>query len=1147
MKIRLLAYRKKETNSTAESTYELDLQEEPNISLNFKFSDIKNPDTRKSNYSQTFKLPFTQRNNDFFQNWFNVNHTTLVYDTKKKFNAALYVGTVPQFEGFIQLKGVYTKSEYYDVVLMSNTADLFSAIGEKKLRDVFMNDDGSLSDELNHTFNKDNMVDSWNGGSTDFENVNGVPLQDSVAGVQKVMYPLSVTKPNFFWDQYTNAYLDMYDPYDTDFYPNTVVDSTPYMVPITQFRPALQIKNILRLIIVRAGFSYTSEFIDGTYFGKLFMTTGNHLGADIIPTVEAGGVDLSGNMTATNIGSWGYYDDDIIEIGDCQDLDPTVVPAGTLLGADTGCWNTTYDYFTKLHPTQTQIQVRHEPCGAKVGDCNDANMCMDVYLQGYDASSNTPDTSIIYDELIGVEITPGYSYTHTLDMTNIPLGYSFQILIRPRNIKGAGGGLPRYLQLGCSAGFTSLDGESKIQCIWDNYSSGVYDGEVNIPMCIDPEISQKGFLKDLIQRFNLIILSDPNDPSNLIIEPYTHYLSQGGIKTWTNKLDTSKEIIIKDTTTLQKKFVKFSDLEDVDIQNKSVKDDEPESNVWGKIDIEVTSNEFASGELKNEPIFSPFINGRVYRNEDTNLEPFPTNMAVQYETSYNRTEDGGFEIIPSPTTKPKLFYYNGEDTPVKENATTRTFYLHRADSSGGSITTYGFLSYPVCTPYEIDPAAASPTYEFTLNPTNRSLYWNSNPPIDGGIQVFNYMETEGTWFANTLYGLYWKPYLDNIYSSEAKIMECYLNLNEVDIFDFKFNDEIFIKDTYWRILDISNYQVGEKASTKVTLLKIIDSLNNCNDCGYVPAFVDGSNLWSDMYYWWCPDTNPGCTPVMDYATADFTGLYTDFECCECQGGTSIFYGYDSGGNQIWVCQADTGSLPLRLKNQTSKKSLLGLGTLQGLISSKIGGKRNPFRTGIDTSKFSRNILPSYGDDMVIKYKVSKKQIPQLQGESHKFVVIGYTEGTTRGYAYPEGDQNRTKLRIPTNTNSVIRIKGSATVISGFNATYPLGYTESFAYYTGFKMVNDGATQLGTAGGQVEFQLREGSIVTSCTLYIDINDGELRFGLDDSQADTKRIWNLTVELDINRIYNMSLGYDENWALYQNGQHIQFQGGGFLIWN
>ena len=63
----------------------------------------------------------------------------------------------------------------------------------------------------------------------------------------------------------------------------------------------------------------------------------------------------------------------------------------------------------------------------------------------------------------------------------------------------------------------------------------------------------------------------------------------------------------------------------------------------------------------------------------------------------------------------------------------------------------------------------------------------------------------------------------------------------------------------------------------------------------------------------------------------------------------------------------------------------------------------------------------------------------------------------------------------------------------------------------------------------------------------MNNSILRFGLDDSQTDTKRIWALTVDLDINVVSNFSSGYGENWALYQNGQHIQFENEDFLLWN
>ena len=166
--VRLIAYRNATTSSTTETSYELDLQENPSVSVNFQFSDIKEPETRKASYSQTFKLPFTDNNNEFFQNWFNVNLDTLVFTARTTFDATLFVGATPQFEVIIQLKAVYQKAQLYEVVLMSNTADLFTMVGNKKLKDVFKNENGSYSTELDHVYTQGNITDSWNGASDSF-------------------------------------------------------------------------------------------------------------------------------------------------------------------------------------------------------------------------------------------------------------------------------------------------------------------------------------------------------------------------------------------------------------------------------------------------------------------------------------------------------------------------------------------------------------------------------------------------------------------------------------------------------------------------------------------------------------------------------------------------------------------------------------------------------------------------------------------------------------------------------------------------------------------------------------------------------------------------------------------------------------------
>jgi len=1140
MKVRLVAYRPNTTSDTADSTFQLDLQEEPNISLNFQFSDIKEPDARKGSYSQTFKLPFTDNNHQFFQDWYNVNIDTLVYDTRTKFDATLYVGTVPQFEGSLQLKAVYQKAQCYEVVLMSNTSDLFSVIGEKKLRDCLKNDDGTYSAELNHQYNETQMANSWNGSSSAFVNAAGTSLRDTDVNVQKVMYPLSVTQPEFYWEQESNQFLDMTS---SDIISYGVIDAFPYMVSFLQFRPSIQLKTLFKLIFARAGFSYTSNFIDGDYFGKIYMTTGNHLGESTLPTVNTSD-DFSGNMTVGNIGAWGMFNSSAFPApggaAECVELGPVVIPAGTVCFDDQNQWNTTYHYFTKNHPTQTGMYATHRIFHDNVEACEGSNMLMDVWLEGWNATTNTPITTEVWDQTIGIPIgNSNQNYVYGFDISEMPINYSCRILIRVYNAKRVGGEFSASMTLGAQAGNTISCGatnyRSKISVVWDNYSLGVYDSIVNMPMCIDPDITQKDFLKDIIQRFNLVVLSDPDDSSNLIIEPYNDYLADSSIKDWTKKLDLSKEVILKDTTSLQKKSVLLTDLEDEDVANKSFKEKYPNINVYGHAEIEVTNNQFASGELRNNPIFSPYINNKVYQSEEQWLQPYPKNMVVQYEYSYNRNEDGEKIPVTSAETKPKLFWYNGAATTVRDDSDNAiTYNMHYQPVVGQAINTVSFNTYPVCTPYDITPSSDS----YTLGPTNKSLYWWSNPPITQS-DIFNYEANNGTWGSNTLYGLYWKPYLDNIYSTDARIMECHLNLNEVDIFNFKFNDEIFIKETYYRILDITNYQVGAKASTKVTLLKVIDSLNNCSDCNYVPGYLNGSNIYNDMFYLWCPEGTPNCTPTLPVS------LYTDEECCYCIGGEPYILGSEQG-NALYGC-VNAGSLPLVVQNQINLTSILGQGTLRSVTSDTLGGLNKPLIRGVDNNKYSRNILPSFGDDMMIKYKSKRKNVPQLQGESHRFVLTGYTEGNTRSYAYPEGSENSRPLIIPTNTNCIIKVKGIATVIGGTSSSHPLGTTEGFAYHTGFKNTIAGSTQLGVAGGVSDFSLRDGSIPASCTLYIDMNNSVLRFGLDDSETDTKRIWEISVELDINRIPYFTLGYDENFALYQNGDYILFENLDLLIWN
>ena len=1225
-KIRLVAYRKKQSTDTFDATFELDLQEAPNISLNYQFADIREPEKRKANYSQTFKLPFTKANNEFFQNWYDVNLASLIFNTRKRFNATLYVGTVPQFEGVLQLRSVYQKGGYYEVVLMSSAADLFNIIGNNLLRDVFRKEDAngvpSYDTQLNHTYNASNLAKSWDGSAADFYSVNadgsqGGSLRDADGGVQKVVYPMSVTVPKFYYlgentGQYLNltqAELDAFDPEDLD---EGDVPLMYYTVPITQFRPAIQLKALFKLILAKAGFSYTSTFIDktsadGGYFCKLFMTTGNHT-QNPCPTI----INTPGQATGAMIvgSSQQYFAQFVMAAGQnfspCTTGNPqTNVWNGTdwmTFTADTSSpttgyttpydpyslWDTTTQTFTKTDHNQLALRVRFVAeirnfAAVDQGNCTNCgcgspnNNDMRVHYRLVDTTGNVLqyyDYDLNFNELVVLNQNSAFYFDDEISLIGddiyggVQLNQTVSIQIKFSMLRKFDENEEGFIKLGASQCIDFSDNSgtcaaenfifaglyNEISCSWDGYDSNVYGQTVNVPFCIDDKLTQKAFIKDIIERFNLVIVPDPDDQNNLIIETYDTYLAAGGQKYWTDKLDLDKEIIVKDTTSIQKRQIVFTDLEDDDLMNKSIKEELPDKNVYGNINIRDTNNEFAAGEMKNSPVFAPYINQKVFASNDDSIPTNLGNMAVQYEYSYKKVETGYENELA--TTKPKLFYYSGIPTPIlgtssTTGSTAATIHLHQWTYSAnldpefmfGTWTAHAFTTYPLCTPYDL--TASATTGLASLSNNTKSLYWNQAPPVVPELSVFNSgINYNSTISYNSLYFTYWAQYLNQIYTDEGRIMECYLNLNEVDIFNFKFNDEIFIKDSYWRVLNISNYQVGSKASTKVTLLKSIDIYSgSCVDCNYVVADNPAAqNAFGDVYIW-CPDNDPDCNIVFP------TSLATTSECCECVGGTFNAFVNDGGLASdligLGTCDYATTSLSIPMKNIIAPRGFTS-NNLKSIITGKIEGLNYPMVIGTNRTKYANALMPLYGNDLVIKYSTKIKEFPQLSGESHKMVLSGFTLGNTRGFAFAEGDTKSNKLIVPDNSNIIIRVKGIATVVSSTNATYPIGHTEGFAYYTAFKKQYE-IEQLGTAGGTPEFAIKEAGSASVCTLYISVVDNAITFGLDDSQTDTNRVWQLSVDMDVNQVFNMKRGWQEKWALYQNYRQITLQDGNYLIWN
>mgnify|MGYP003134442309 CR=1 FL=1 len=1191
MNIRVVAYRKRQGFNNKKEAYELDLQEAPNISLNYQFADVKDPSKRKASYSQTFKLPFTNNNNDFFQNWFDVNLETLVYSSSKKFPAVILAGSLVQFEGVIQLKAVYLKAKLYEVIILSNSADLFTNIGNKKLKDIFLNeDDISYSTELNHLYTRDNIEASWTGNEDGFLNSSSVSLRDTVADVQKVMYPLSITEPNFIYDQAETHFLNM-DQTAIDSF-ESINDAIEKKTNIEQFRPAIQLRTLITKLIARAGFSLTSTFIDSQYFRKLYMTTCNHLttpGPEVVN--QLGGLD--GVMVVGNSEMMSDF------------ISPPGVPLSCLSNAAPFSWvdfaadtttpvagfTTPFDsagiyenfgvpmtgytipLFKNVSMFLTPLKLRFWLRITNIAPCPGPGIFFSYRKMRYSNLDPVLGTTIPWQYTGEFEVVQipyinegtvaagsGGNFATPIEVDipwdGIAVGEAMRIMFRLDGFKKADDDATTRISFGafqcpplaftCDASnylYAGMYNEASVG--WSGYSaSAKYNGIVDIPACIDPSITQRDFLQDLIQRFNLVVLSNPDDPSNIIIEPYNDYLSQGSIKHWSNKIDLSKEITVKDTVSLQKQFIKLGDKEDKDLNNKRIAETTPIHNVYGKVEIANSVNEFAKGELTNKPIFSPYINDKVWSSiSNTSLPTQIGNMTVQYEIGYTQNSEGLVEQ-KLEATNAKLFYYSGTPSILPEGVTDYHLHLETIDLENiTSLTAFTFTSHPLCSPFELDIDAQG---NATINANTKSLYWNANPPLQGNLSCFN-LNNNNTVIERSLYYEYYSQYLNAVYDQNARILECHINLDTVDIFNFRFNDEIFIKDSYYRVLEIKNYVVGAKQSSKVVLLKIDDIYAvTCPGCDFtLQSSLEVNSLLT--IYTWCANTNSNCTPSIDF-TGDFSGLLTSQACCDCNNGEWYPAGVQSQG--LGFCVANSNSPSVQRATLTNLIPIFSASIAKNLSSAIIGGKNGSFVIGNNTSRFYPNILPITSNDYVIKYKNIEHKSPQIRGESHKLILIGETTGNTRGYATLNGDRSSGPISMPSNSTITIRLKGTTTVIGGTSSTYGLGYTESFAYITTFVNREKVVSQVGNAGGVLEVSMRQDNTLSpQCSMYISNNGAEIQFGLDDAQTDTARVWQITADIDINSVPNIYISHTATYATFQNAAFIEFENDTeeYLIWN
>ena len=279
--------------------------------------------------------------------------------------------------------------------------------------------------------------------------------------------------------------------------------------------------------------------------------------------------------------------------------------------------------------------------------------------------------------------------------------------------------------------------------------------------------------------YNLVIIPDKIVPKKLIIEPYTDYIATGNKIDWTNKIDFSKDVELKPTTDLQSQIYSWQNAEGGDFLNEAVL--QSLDRVYGRFQVLDPQNDFATGEKAIQTTFASYI-----------LSYIPGTVIP-----IHRLLDDSGEAIEDPL--PRIANWLGYSS-----LDVGTIYARNDSNTTVSIGFPYMSSYNVANP----------------DPGDEDLMFGTERPF---ISLINAHPS------NTLYWKYWAKYVKELYSSDSRIMTLFVNLTSADIHSFKFNDKIYIENSYWRILKIENYDATTDAPTKVQLIKVLSDIALCAD------------------------------------------------------------------------------------------------------------------------------------------------------------------------------------------------------------------------------------------------------------------------------------------------------------------------------
>lgn len=717
------------------------------ISVNFAISDIRDLAKRSGAMTKTITLPQSQELDRLFETVFRMNIELSTFNPNLALEGVYYVNEKEQVKGDLQLLSFIHKpdgSGEYQCSIIGREGSFFVALGDDKLTDLDFSD-------LDHPFNQTNIVDSW---ATSYIKL-GVPF--AFAYGEGYVYP-------FIKYGYTSS--------------NSTFD-------VNHFKPAIPAWEYMTRIFAAAGYTWTSAFLDGAFFKRLYIPCNK----DKIPLSSAyiSASQYFIGKTAATVTGWqsgtstigGNFSHGAVAVNPNYNLE--TAPYFDASGQ--------YDSVTNFYATigysgvynvvafvQMDITVNAPSLvGGKWTNNADAYQ---VIIEKYTTSSWVVIASITNTQTSGTQnLGTAVSYKTNAQSGNIYL--SAGTLVRVRTVVTVSGTTLNAALVPTSAAYTIdytfPNGTQKNEHFLLRTDPTLVDGNtLSMNNAIPENILQKDFVKWIMQMFKLNIEVDKSNEKNLIIEPEISGWYSGNVD-WTQLVDYSKNWEMRPMGELDfKKYV---------LKYKDDKDYYNEQHIKQHIDnyglkrLEV-NNEFIKNEKVIEIGFSPtplvgnssnsIVCPHIYQKDGTTLKPMSHNI--------------------------RILYYGG----LKNSGNAWNF------TSG--VFSVPFTQYPYIGHVD-DP----------LTPTIDLNFWYPKEVYYSYISAY--------YTTNNLFNAYYSQYINEITDKDSKIITCYVNLQELDILQLSFRKKVFIQHpvfggAYYIINKIFDYNPVESKTTKVELLKV---------------------------------------------------------------------------------------------------------------------------------------------------------------------------------------------------------------------------------------------------------------------------------------------------------------------------------------